>query len=198
MPAGRERPACYHFLEGKYILRMFHEDILYISSHRARCSARCLLRSSWTVKLQMLTTFCQSTHPSDQTHVCCRITASYHLDLDGSHNLAIQILSRIATEQSVGSLGGTIQQNLEALTKLRSDRQELCRQSVKLECVTAAICVATWTMLAWGSPWVSGLSSCKIRHAQFDGDERIPALIQQSCPSVSSYQLILSYHNYPG
>lgn len=156
--------------------------------------ARFFLRSSRTGKSQMLTTFCQSTHPSDQTHICCRITASCHLDLDESRDLATNVLSRIATEQSVGSLGGTIQQNIEALTKLCLDRQELCRQSVKLECVTTAICVATWTMLAWGSPWVSGLSSCKIRHAQFNGDERIPALIQQSCPSVSFYELVSSYH----
>ena len=122
------------------------------------------------------------------------MTAAYHLDLDNSHDLANKLLSSTATPGSAGSLGGTIQCNLEALTRLQSDRQELCRQSVKLECTTAAVCIATWTMLAWGSPWVDGLSSCKIRHAQFGDDDRIPALIQRACSSVSfrnSYQGVL-------
>lgn len=119
------------------------------------------------------------------------MTVAYHLDLDGSHDLGNKILSSDATQGPEGSLGGTIQHNLEALTRLHSDHQELCRQNVKLECITAAICIATWTMLAWGSPFVDGLSSCKIRHAQFDDTDRIPALTQRTCSSVSARKRIL-------
>jgi hypothetical protein len=118
------------------------------------------------------------------------MTVAYHLDLDGSHELGNKILSSDATQGLIGSLGGTIQHNLEALTRLHSDYQELCRQNIKLECITTAICTATWTMLAWGSPFVDGLSSCNIRHAQFDDAGRIPALIQRTCSSVSARELI--------
>lgn len=122
------------------------------------------------------------------------MTAAYHLDLDNSHDLANRLLSSTATQGSTGSLGGTIQCNLEALTRLHSDRQELCRQSVKLECTTAAVCIATWTMLAWGSPWVDGLSSCKIRHAQFGDNDRVPALIQRECSSVCICNITPAFH----
>ena len=73
------------------------------------------------------------------------------------------------------------------ISRLEKHQQDFHREDIRLDCMTIAVRIGSWSMLTWDSRWLSGLSSCKIVQMEFGDGETWPVFAPDSCSPVSHH-----------
>lgn len=75
----------------------------------------------------------------------------------------------------------TIRGEFLHINKLGKRQQDVCREDIKLDCMTTAVCIGAWSMLTWKSRWLNGLSSCRIAQINFGDGKTWPVFAPDFC-----------------
>lgn len=81
----------------------------------------------------------------------------------------------------VAERGHTIRGEFLHINKLGKRQQDVCREDIRLDCMTTAVCIGAWSMLTWISRWLNGLSSCRIAQIHFGDGETWPVFAPDFC-----------------
>ncbi|KAF2161513.1 hypothetical protein M409DRAFT_58919 [Zasmidium cellare ATCC 36951] len=107
-----------------------------------------------------------------------RIDVLFHLELDDHVALAERMSAQLRQRRicaSNGALGESLKSIFWCILSRPKKEHADYRDQTSLECARAALCIASWTTLVWGSRWIDGLCTCSIRFVSFTTGVRVLA-----------------------
>lgn len=116
---------------------------------------------------------------------CYSIEIPYHLDQDDYSRWALSVLSRLRNrpvDAKKCSIGLSVQEELTRMLSLRPPLREMRMEMTRVQHMCTGPSIATWVSLLWGTPWVQGLSSCRMMQIT-SSDGLLPGIVRQRCTS---------------
>ena len=114
--------------------------------------------------------------------------------LDSAHSSVISDKARVMLQHEpkaneLAARGHTMRGDFLHINRLEKSQQDVHREDIRLDCMATAVSIGAWSMLAWRSRWLDGLSSCRIVQAHFGDGETWPVFATDCCSPVSHHSL---------